>query len=451
MVTPRIPERAVVRRTHNPPPHTEQELFLFIRALQSPIQNRRLLEWMKLKLHKLPPSQPPLPSILPQFNPGLPLQYLPSSSVPPGIIPQRRITPIEETHLRTSSTHNIFDFDTPLPPDPVEERHIRRLADLENLLGPLNSENDDSGDEHKLDDSGCVLLCWGSSSDCRVLVVNYIGRTIDQELFWKKLQTAWYDTRGRWRQKMPWYGIRSVKQVEIRLVGPDPKANDIFHGVYQLADKALETEKQKLRERMSKARLPDYDDLEYEYLEYVCQYDPETGYTGHWRDCDGIGYDPEEDIDTLSTCDVEAFYQNSERLNRLKMEPLRTLLFQNPKMAVYNELENAKLVYSSNDRSIRGQYEEEYCASLGQLVFRGLHIEDGWTFDATIAAIFMPFAALASTLIVLMAWLIYDDWAVAWNGLRGDGLAQREETVGGVGLSQGLCASMGDGDGDYDS
>ena len=41
------------------------------------------------------------------------------------------------------------------------------------------------------------------------------------------------------------------------------------------------------------------------------------------------------------------YYKNRELLTRLEMEPLRTLLFQNPKMAVYNKLENAKLVYSS--------------------------------------------------------------------------------------------------------
>jgi hypothetical protein len=66
-------------------------------------------------------------------------------------------------------------------------------------------------------------------------------------------------------------------------------------------------------------------------------------------------------------------------------------------------------------RSIRDQYQWKYCASLGQLVFRGLHIEDGWTFDAIISAIFMPLAAVASMLIVLVAWLIYGDWGVAWN------------------------------------
>jgi hypothetical protein len=378
MATPRIPERAVTRRTHNPP-HAEQKLFLAVRALQTTIQDGWLLELMKLLLHRLPPTQPPLPSILPQFNLGSPLQSLLPSSAPPGIIPQRRITPIEERHLRTSSTHKILDF-SPLQPldlaeereylnrllanwspiqslDPAEERYYQRLADLKNLLGPLNSENDDSGDKHKRDDSGCVLLCWGSSSDCRALAVNHIERTIDQKLFWKNLQTAWYNTRGRWRQIIPWYGIRSVKQVEIRLVGPDPKAKDVFHGVYQPADKVLESEKQKLWESMSTVTLPHYLDYylpdneesmsEEEYHElqsYPCQYDTKRGLTVHGKDCHGLTHDLEEDI---FLCPVEEFYKNSERLKRLKMEPLRTLLFQNPNMAVYNELENVELVYSS--------------------------------------------------------------------------------------------------------
>jgi hypothetical protein len=349
MATFPIPERAIVRRTYNPPPHAEQELFLAIRAPQTPIQGRWLLEVVKLLLHKLPPAQTPLPGILPQFNPGPPLQSLLSSPAPPGIIPQRRIIPVEERYLRTSPTHEAFDFRAPQPPPtfgPIYERYNRRLADLKNLLGPLTRENDGSGD----DDSGCVLLCWGGSSSCRVLAVNHIGGSIDQELFWKKLQTAWYDTRGRWRQKLPWYRIRSVKQVEIRLVGPDPNAKDLFHGVYQPADKALETKEQRLRENAStfsdypepeRDLYDDYGDHEFD----PCRYDFRKGFTIHQRDDDGLATCGVEFPDI--TCPVEEFYENQKRLTRLKMEPLRTLLFQNPKMAVYNELENTELVYSS--------------------------------------------------------------------------------------------------------
>ena len=349
MVTLPIPERAIVRRTYNPPLHAEQELFLAIRAPQTPIQGLWLLEMVKLLLHKLPPAQPSLPGVLPQFNPGLPLQSLLSSLAPPGIISQRRIIPVEERYLRTSPTHEAFDFRAPQPPPtfgPTYERYNRRLADLKNLLGPLTRENDSSGD----DDSGCVLLCWGGSSSCRVLAVNHIGGSIDQELFWKKLQTAWYDTRGRWQQKLPWYRIRSVKQVEIRLVGPDPNTKDLFHGVFQPADKALETKEQRLRENASTFSdypepEPDlYDDYE-DHESDPCWYDFRKGFTIHKRDDDGLAMCGVEFPNI--TCPVEEFYENQKRLMRLKIEPLRTLLFQNPKMAVYNELENTELVYSS--------------------------------------------------------------------------------------------------------
>jgi hypothetical protein len=230
---------------------------------------------------------------------------------------------------------------------------MQRLAELKSLLGPLTSENDEIGDDHKYDDYGCVLLCWGSPSSCHVLAVNHIGRNIDQELFWKKLQMAWNDTRGRWRQKMPWYRIRSVEQVKIRLVGPIARAKDLFHGVYNPANKAIEAEKRKLQETIRafpEFSVPNSDD---DFSEGdPCFYDYKHGSIYHNEQyCDLLTYGgtfgfQDEEIPDL-TCSVEEYYKKKERLTRLKMEPLRTLLFQNPKMAVYNELWNAKLVHSS--------------------------------------------------------------------------------------------------------
>ncbi|KFY83545.1 hypothetical protein V498_07991, partial [Pseudogymnoascus sp. VKM F-4517 (FW-2822)] len=290
--------------------------------------------------------------ILPQFNlgqppqPPQPPQLLQSSPTPPRIIPRRRTTQAKAS-----------DFDEPQPAPttvPVSERHDRRLADLKDQLSPLTRGNDDSGDDHKDDESGCVLLCWGSSYSCRVLAVNHIGPSIDHELFWNKLQTAWYDTRGGWRKKMPWYGIRSVKQVEIRLVGPDPNAKDLFYGVYQPVDKALEIKKQRLQERVSTfSETPeperdyynDYDNQDEYYDNDTCWYDFRKGSTVHipWN-CEGLVAG--EDCPDF-TCLVEDFHENLKQLMRLKMEPLRTLLFQNPNMAVYNELYNSELIHSS--------------------------------------------------------------------------------------------------------
>lgn len=296
MATLPIPERAVVPQARSPPPHTEQDRFDSISA-----QERGL----------------------PRFN------------------PQRPITPVKESY----STFESAAATTKIKPAsklPAHELYEQRLTILKNLLRPI-TENDDSG---------CVLLCWGSSSSCHVLAVNHIGPAIDQELFWNKLQTAWYNTRGRWRQKVPWYGIRNVKQVMIRLVGVDPKAEDLLYGVYQPADKALETEKRNLQGSMS--TFSEYDpeqdpsfDFPEDMQDIPCWYDHKSGITVHNEDtCIPFNCDYDGDIPNIK-CDVQEHYRNRERLTKLKMEPLRPLLFQNPKMAVYNELENAELVYSS--------------------------------------------------------------------------------------------------------
>jgi hypothetical protein len=134
---------------------------------------------------------------------------------------------------------------------------------------------------------------------------------------------------------MPWYGIRSMKQVEIRLGSPNPKAKDQFLGIYQLAGKTLEITRQKLRESMSTTTLPDYrkPETKEEFRDpcfHPCRYNSKRGFTDHNPErCDGGAFDPEMGVIMDSTCSVEVFYKNSKQLTRLNMEPLRKLLFQN--------------------------------------------------------------------------------------------------------------------------
>jgi len=397
MATIPAPERAVVCRARNPPAEPEPLLFLALQAPQTTLQRRWILKLVTLFLNKLPPTQPALPNILPQFNPPQRSLAMLAQRLRP--LPRRTIALPEEQSMGTSPTQGpsvhpptapkatpVFDsiyeryrrqsmgtsptqgpsVHPPTAPnatpvfDSIYERYERHLWDLKNILSPLTRDDDDgSNDDHRNDDSGCVLLCWGSSTNCRVLAVNHISRTIDQEMFWKKLQSAWYDARGRWRQRMPWYGIRSVKQVEVRLVGPDPDARDVFHGVWRLVDAEIEAEKQELLERVSTSKLErestfsDYPEPdpwgEDNFESYPCRYDYKRGFTDHNPlCCDTYQYcgDPDYEIPD-PTCPVEERQKDREKLDRLAMEPLRTLLFQNPKLAVYNELENADLVYSS--------------------------------------------------------------------------------------------------------
>jgi hypothetical protein len=85
----------------------------------------------------------------------------------------------------------------------------------------------------------------------------------------------------------------------------------------------------------------DYEDHEFD----PCRYDFRKSFTIHQRDDDGLATCGVEFLDI--TCPAKEFYENQKPPTRMKMEPLWTLLFQNPKMAVYNELENTELVYSS--------------------------------------------------------------------------------------------------------
>jgi hypothetical protein len=115
-----------------------------------------------------------------------------------------------------------------------------------------------------------------------------------------------------------------------------------------MLDSCIEAEKQTLRETIRSYRPPfkkDWVDDECEDSG-VCSYSYDSGETIHdiysWpRNAFPLfdGYVP--------PYPVSEHQDHKKRLAKLEMEPLQTLLFQNPKMAVHNELFNANLVYYS--------------------------------------------------------------------------------------------------------
>lgn len=118
----------------------------------------------------------------------------------------------------------------------------------------------------------------------------------------------------------------------------------MFRGVYRMLD--IEAEKQKLRENMSLCRRP----VEPDFVEDMCELYRVCGV------CNGYIYRscPENNFPTgypfddyIPPCPGWEHHDDEKRLAELEMEPLQTLLFQNPKMAVHNELFNANLVYYS--------------------------------------------------------------------------------------------------------
>lgn len=202
-------QRAMVRRPRcsHPDPDQQQRIFFALQVPQKPLRRRWILE-LGLFLTKLPPAQPPLPSLLPRFSPFPRTQAARLHIQSPSEV---RSLP----HPASSSAEDQSDTRIDahiLRSDPRFERREQRQKDLKRLLGPLQS-----GDSNT-DSAGYVLLCWGPSP-CQVLAVKHMERDMDHELFWKRLRAAWYVQRGRWRSRMPWYGIKDVRMVEVRNLG----------------------------------------------------------------------------------------------------------------------------------------------------------------------------------------------------------------------------------------
>jgi hypothetical protein len=239
------------------------------------------------------------------------------------------------------------------------DAHDHFIADVKRLLNPLTSEEEGLVDEGStIYNEGSVFLCWGSATNCRVLSVKHFQRDMDHELFWKKLHHAWYQTRGEWRHKIPWYGIRDVKMVDIRLAGPVRGCPDQFHGVFQSIDGEVQREKEKLRQKIRKFQEAeaeadrerwrkrsdedDYYDYDYDYDDWdwdKCVYDAKLGRTLHGDECIANLSQFQED------CEHGEHPESKNRLNGLMMESLRTSLFLNPQMAVFHKLSNSDLVH----------------------------------------------------------------------------------------------------------
>jgi hypothetical protein len=227
MATISTPQRAVVQRPRSPHSDTDQQqqIFLALQVHQIPLQRRWILELVNLFLTKLPPAQPPLPSLLPRFNLSPRTQAAPLHIQPPSRLPSflNPVSPPAGDHSpppppAPPQKDQIFSINYPeyspiKRSGPGYERREQRCKDLKRLLGPLQSDDGDS------DGPGCVLLCWGGPSACHVLAVEHMERDMDHELFWKRLRGAWFAQRGRWCLHLPWYGIKGVRTVEVRGLG----------------------------------------------------------------------------------------------------------------------------------------------------------------------------------------------------------------------------------------
>ena len=126
MATISTPQRVVVQRPRSPHSDTDQQqqIFLALQVPQIPLQRRWILELVNLFLTKLPPAQPPLPSLLPRFN----------------LSPRTQAAPL---HIQPPSRLPSFSHPISLPPETTLPPPAPRQKDQTyyiNYLGPASIE-----------------------------------------------------------------------------------------------------------------------------------------------------------------------------------------------------------------------------------------------------------------------------------------------------------------------
>lgn len=379
MTTIARPPGAVIRRSPPIPPDQLEADLLIRWEEQTVIRQRQLLQTLYKLLFTPSPAMPP--SILPQFmtNQHFPsvnhVTEIPEAAYPtsPGLpqaersnVAHSRVTGDAESTSSGASSSSGFDIpllqttsaerrDSDASKTLQREAYDQYVKEIDRLFDPLTNESEHS--------DGFVFLCWGDATSCRIQGVKHFQHDMDDVLFWKKLNTAWFQARGEWRRKIPWYGIRNVQVADVRLAGPVTDVPEEFHGTYQILDEQLEAEKRKHlqvvkklqveedlkdMERMikEKRRIDNHDyDYDYDYYDDYdldqCIYDQRLNRVDHSNACSWAN---EESEDT-EVCGVEERYTSQDKLNGLLMEPLRTSLFRNPKLALYHKLSNKDLVH----------------------------------------------------------------------------------------------------------
>jgi hypothetical protein len=145
-----------------------------------------------------------------------------------------------------------------------------------------------------------------------------------------------------------------------------------------------------------------YDD------DLTCHLDMLSGGWIHDHDCPGnMGVGPRW------TCPYEDRSDAQRDLLRFQGRSLLKIIFCNPALAFGHEvMEKQGLLVSHWDLAC--EMEKFYCPCLGELLFPGLLIDEGWLFTNPILVLLL-LTALVLFLSVLVSWLVYQDWAVAWQ------------------------------------
>jgi hypothetical protein len=89
------------------------------------------------------------------------------------------------------------------PPNPTERR-------IPVLFDKLHQQLEDAQRHH------CLFLCWDEGPNDQRVIPLLIKDPEDEKRVYQDMGRIWYERHGRWRRYLPFYGVLSLHEVEVR-------------------------------------------------------------------------------------------------------------------------------------------------------------------------------------------------------------------------------------------
>ncbi|KAM0811451.1 hypothetical protein AB5N19_11807 [Seiridium cardinale] len=250
-------------------------------------------------------------------------------------------------------------------------------------------------------DKSALLMCWGKGDQCCILTAP-ISNSKDSVAQWAEARRAWTQQKASWRSRVPWYGVTSVKVVEVTIVGEALQVKRKTHGAETLLGM--------YRVEDPNAKISKLEQIISDHIDerLVCERNSSTGQWEHSNECCDL-WDISPDWD----CPYEVRHQAKRAHSQLIRRPTLKMFFKTPELARLNDsMDDLNILISHWELLYR--MDQFHCPKLAELSFPGLLIQEGWLVtkpQQTLPLVGMTLLALSG----VSAWIIYKDWAVAWQ------------------------------------
>ncbi|KAK4164078.1 hypothetical protein QBC43DRAFT_318676 [Cladorrhinum sp. PSN259] len=260
----------------------------------------------------------------------------------------------------------------------------------------------------------CLLICDGELGPEHLshVIPVPLGRNLelcDYVEIWKRIQRTWYKNRGRWRKwLLPFYGVKSMEPVEIRLVGRFASDRDTMRGILSSVKAKVKQEIESLDEKNVEHNGGFYplddsrDSARYQYYPHANAY-------SHSKLC----------IDESHRLGGCAFTDQTKRLQRRFLLQLMITfpvhLFHQPELANGNNIIPGAYYYTTHD--VCYHLNSLYAPSVGDLNLQGFRLEEGLLFNPLRSRRVLSFLGVNFLLVLIAAWYLYGDWATAWTAV----------------------------------